>query len=314
MKKTIIKSSCILLMGFIPTGVFGQQFPIIEGYNINPFVMSPAFAGIKNPKTVFVDYRADLLGFDGGPTTYQLSYNDKFNGKKKESTTEQSQTVGFGGRFIYDKTDIFSQTLILGTYTYEVRIAKEHKINFGLSAGFYRHTFNYTKYFNNPDYVQDLVLVYGQGSSKLKFASDVSALYRYKQAEAGILFSSVMFGSVRYSNTETSYKPMKYYLVHFSYLYTIDDKWSARPLIILRGGQFTPFQVELAPSVTWKDRFWGTMMFRTGGVLGMGFGGEVFEGLILNYSYNLISNASTHNFGSNQLSLGVKIGRSSKKG
>ncbi len=303
-------------MGLIPAGVFGQQFPVIEGYNINPFIISPAFAGIRNPKTVFVDYRADLLGFDGGPNSCQLSYNDKFTAKKNRGGDQDqinNSVVGFGGRFIYDKTDIFSQLLVLGTYTYEVRIAKEHRINFGLSAGLYRNTFNYSKYFNDPDYVEDLVLINGQGSSKLKFASDVSALYRYKRAEAGLLFSSVTYGSVRYNNTETSYRPLKYYLMHFSYLYTIDDKWSARPAIMLRGGQYTQTRLELAPSVTWNGRFWGTMMYRTGGVLGMGFGGEIFEGLILNYSYNLISNASTHNFGSNQLSLGVKIGRSSKK-
>ena len=75
-----------------------------------------------------------------------------------------------------DRTDIFKQILVLGTYTYEVKINKEHTLNFGLSLGFYRNSIDLTKYYNDPTYVQDLVLLYGQQQSKLKFASDFSIL------------------------------------------------------------------------------------------------------------------------------------------
>ena len=106
-----MKKLILILLVSIPIAVFGQQFPFLEGYNVNPFNLSPAYAGLHNPKTVFMDYRSDWTGMTGGPRTYQLSYNDKI------------KRVGFGARFIYDKTDIFKQTLILGTYTYEVNIA-----------------------------------------------------------------------------------------------------------------------------------------------------------------------------------------------
>lgn len=309
-----MKRIFIILIVLIPSVVYGQQFPFMEGYIANPFNLSPAYAGIHNNKTLFMDYRSDWSGLEGGPTTYQLSYNDKFPEKKKlggEFIYDQSDifknNVGLGGRFIYDKTDIFKQILILGTYTYEVRIAKEHRINFGLSAGFYQNSVDYTKYFNNPEYVQDMVLIYGQGRSKIKFATDISALYRYKYTEAGILFSNVMFGTVRYRNTELTYKPLKNYLLHASYLFVLDSKWSAKPTVILRGGQNIPVQLEISPAITWNNRFWGTTLYRTGGLLGVGLGGEVYEGIILNYSYNLSTNVALNTFGSHQLSLGVKI-------
>lgn len=292
----VMKKLIIILTGLMPMVVFGQQFPFMEGYSINPFSLLPAYAGIHNSKTLFIDYRSDWSGLNGGPTTYQLSYNDKLKEK-----------VGLGGRFIYDKTDIFKQILILGTYTYEVKVAEGHLINFGLSAGFFRNSIDLAKYFNDPAYVNDAVLIYGMEKSKIKFASDFSALYRYKKAEAGILFSNLMFGTAKYRNTDLRYKPLKNYLFHGSYLFSIDDKWSIKPAVILRGGQNIPVQFEIAPTVTWNNHFWGTTVYRTGGIFGLGLGGEVYEGILVNYSYNLSSNVELNTFGSHQLSLGVRI-------
>jgi type IX secretion system PorP/SprF family membrane protein len=294
--KKLIYISILLLIG---SGVSAQQFPFMEGYNVNPFTMTPSYAGIKNTKTVFLDYRSDWTGVDGGPVTYQLSYNDKLNEK-----------VALGGRFIYDKTDIFKQTMLLGTYTYEVQVAKEHFINFGLSAGFYKNSIDLGKYYNDQVYVQDAVLINGLEKSKVKVATDISALYRFRNIEGGILFSNVMFGTAKYSSNNLAYKPLKNFLVHASYDYTINDQWKVKPFVLFRGGEHFPSQLELASEVRYSERFWGSVVFRTGGIWGMGFGAEVYDGILLNYSYNLSTNVALNTFGSHQLTLGVKLFKS----
>lgn len=296
------KITYISLLLLIPAGLYGQQFPFMEGYNVNPFNMSPSYAGLKNPKTMFLDYRSDWTGIDGGPVTCQLSYNDRFMDK-----------VGLGGRFIYDKTDIFKQTMLLGTYTYEVQLAKEHFFNFGLSAGFYKNSIDLGKYFNDPDYVQDAILIYGIEKSKVKVATDISALYRFRNIEGGILFSNVMFGTAKYSNTEITYKPLKNFLLHASYEYHINDILTVKPFVLFRGGKHFPSQLELASEVNYNKKFWGLIVFRTGGIWGMGFGGEIRDGILFNYSYNLSTNVALNTFGSHQLSLGVRIFNLSKK-
>jgi len=53
------------------------------------------------------------------------------------------------------------------------------------------------------------------------------------------------------------------------------------------------------------------LVFRTGGIWGMGFGAEVTDGIILNYSYNLSTNVALNTFGSHQLTLGVKLFKAS---
>jgi type IX secretion system PorP/SprF family membrane protein len=279
-----------------PSALYGQQFPFMEGYNLNPFTLSPAYAGIYNGKTLFMDYRTDMAGLEGGPSTCQLSYSQKF-----------SERLGLGARFIYDRTDIFRHTLLLGTYSYQVKLANEHSLNFGLSLGFYRNSIDLAKYYNDPGYVQDQVLVYGQERSKMLFATDISALYRYKKVEAGILFSNVMFGTARYHNTDLKYKPLKNYLVHASYLFQIDEKWEAKTTFIIRGGQDIPVQIEFSPTITWDKHFWGTVRARTGGFLGVGLGGEIYKGILLNYSYDTIITATHYTFASHQITLGVRI-------
>jgi type IX secretion system PorP/SprF family membrane protein len=297
-----MKKIIIICMFFIPAVLYGQQFPFMEAYFLNPFSMSPSYAGLQGKGTLFMDYRCDWTGIEGGPRTYQLSYSDKY-----------SNNVGLGGKFIFDKTDIFKQILILGTYTYQVELLKEHIVNFGLSLGFYRNSIDLSKYYNDPAYVQDLVLLYGQQQSKLKFASDFSALYRYRKVEAGFLFSNLIFGTVHYRNSDMTYKPFNNYLLHTAYLFRLDEKWSLKSMLILRGGQNVPAQLDFSAQIKWNDMFWATTLVRTSGIFGIGLGGEIYHGILLNYSYNLSNNLNTNipinTFGSHQLTLGIRISK-----
>ena len=292
MKKLIY----IFIFLILPAGLFAQQFPFMEAYNINSFSMNPSYAGVKNPRTIFLDYRSDWTGVDGGPVTAQLSYNDRLKGK-----------VGLGGRFIYDKTDIFKQIMLLGTYSYEVQVAEEHILNFGLSTGFYTNSIDLGKYFNDPNYVQDAVLTYGIEKSRIKVATDISALYRYKNIEGGILFSNVMFGTAKYSNTDIIYKPLKNFLIHASYSYQVNHLWAIKPFFLFRGGQHYPSQTEIASEVSFKKKFWGLLVYRTGGIWGLGFGAEVTDEVLLNYSYNLSTRVNLNTFGSHQITLGIRL-------
>jgi type IX secretion system PorP/SprF family membrane protein len=292
----------IIYLLLMPVFAFGQQFPYMDAYYVNPYSLSPAYAGLHNKGTIFMDYRSDWTGIDGGPRTYQLSYSDRLKDR-----------VGLGGKFVYDKTDIFQQMFFMGTYTYEVKIQNAHSLNFGLSMGFYRNAIDLSKYYNNPTYVQDLVLLYGQQESKLKFVSDFSVLYRYKRIEAGILFSNLMYGSVHYQKSEMTYKPFMNYLLHASYLARLDDNWTVKPTVVWRGGQHVPTLVDVSAALTWTERFYATALFRTSGVFGVGLGGEICKGILLNYSYNMSKNLPMDTFGSHQVTLGVEIFRIGKE-
>ena len=292
MKKLIYILPFILISG-ISTA---QQFPFMEGYNMDPFHLSPSYAGLINPNTISLDHRIDWAGIDGGPRTYQLSYHNRIMDK-----------MGVGGRFIYDKSDIFKQMTFLGTYTYEVNVTEGHIINFGLSIGLFSNSIDLGKYFNDPAFIDDNALTMGTEKAKIKFTSDISALYRFNNLEAGIYFSSLMFGESAYENPDLVYKPLMNYLVHAAYRYDIDETWSVKPYLLLRGGQNAPIQVELLGHVNYTERIWGNLLFRSSGVFGIGFGGEVYNGIRLNYSYTMSSSVALNTFGGHQISLAFNL-------
>jgi len=88
-------------------------------------------------------------------------------------------------------------------------------------------------------------------------------------------------------------------------------------MMVLRGGQHVPAQLDIAGEVKWNDIFWATTVFRTPGILGIGLGGEIYHGFVLNYSYNLSNslnaNIPTNTFGSHQLTLGIRLNKLMKE-
>jgi type IX secretion system PorP/SprF family membrane protein len=302
-----MKRIIIILTIFLPSVAFAQQFPFIDGYNLNQFILNPAYAGIKNSNTLFMDYRTDLTGFEGGPTTYVLTYNSKLKTGDNGKSDSFLSHVGLGGKFVYDKADIFVQTLMLLTYTYEIKLSDDQKVNFGLSTGLYRNSVDLGKYYNDPKFVMDEVLSSGLEKSYLKFTTEIGVLYRFRKVEAGILFSNMMFGIVKYPNSDLTYKPFRNYVLHSSYLSTIDVRWTLRSTAIIRGGKNIPPQIELSPTLIWSNRFWASTFLRSSGIMGLGAGGEVYDGIILNYSFGIGTKVILNTFSSHQITLGVRI-------
>ncbi|MGB8491875.1 MAG: PorP/SprF family type IX secretion system membrane protein, partial [Bacteroidales bacterium] len=137
MKKLITALAGMLTFSVIAA----QQIPISEGYFIDRYSFSPSYAGNYNPQFLFLDYRSDWTGINGGPKTFRMSYNDRF-----------MTNSGYGAKLILDKAGIFNQLYFMGSYSYNLKVSEDHHILFGLSAGVYRNTINMREYYNDPTY------------------------------------------------------------------------------------------------------------------------------------------------------------------
>jgi type IX secretion system PorP/SprF family membrane protein len=276
--------------------VFAQQMPLSENYFLDKYSLAPSYAGNFNNKYLFMGYRSDWSGVEGGPKTLKLSYNDAYK-----------QNTGYGGKIVIDKAGIFKQFIIMGTYSYKVKIAESHLLMFGLSAGFYSNTLNLTEYYNDPKYTLDPSLLSADIKSKLKFMSDVSAVYSFKGIEAGFLFSNINFGESKYNDISIKYKPLANYQIHASYSYVISEKWEVDPLVILRGGKYIKSQVEVASSVVYQKRVWASLLFRDPGIWGMGLGANIGKGIKVGYNFNLASSVAPGIYNNHEISIGINI-------
>jgi type IX secretion system PorP/SprF family membrane protein len=292
MKKLIIIIFAILS----GASLFAQQMPLSENYFLDKYSLSPSYAGNYNIKYLFMGYRSDWSGIAGSPQTLKLTYNDRF-----------MDNAGFGGKIIYDKAGIFRQLIIMGTYSYKVKVVENHFLLFGLSAGLYSNTLNLKDYYNDPNYALDPSLISADITSKLKFMSDFSVVYEYKGFETGFLFSNINFGDSKYQEIQIKYKPLANYQFHASYLYSISNNWDIAPLVILRGGKYIKSQFEIASQVVYQKKLWGSLMFRDPGIWGIGLGASINKVLKVGYNFNIASAVAPRFYNNHEISIGINI-------
>src|SRR5664279_4156521 len=271
-----------------------QQTPLSENYFMDKYSLAPSYAGNYNPKYIITGYRSDWTGITGGPKTFKLSYNDLFGFMKN---------AGYGGKIIYDKAGIFSQLYIMGSYSYNLKVSADHRIMFGLSAGIYKNRLNLLDYYNDPKYSIDPSLISQDINSRIKFMSDFSTVWSWKNVEAGFLFSNLSFGDASYKEVDLKYNPLYNFQFHGTYAYNLNEKWDITPLLIIRGGKYIKSQGELAVQALYLKRFWGSLVFRDPGILGFGIGANIDKGLKIAYNFNYATNVAMGALNNHEISL-----------
>jgi type IX secretion system PorP/SprF family membrane protein len=294
----------LIILIFAGTVVYSQQTPLSENYFMDRYSFAPSYAGNYNPKFLFMGYRSDWSGINGGPKTFRLSYNDAFAFMKN---------AGYGGKIIYDKAGVFNQLYILGSYSYFVKIRQDHRIIFALSMGAYKNRLNLLDYYNDPKYTIDPSLIGQDVKSRLRFMSDFSTVWTWQGLEAGFLISNMSFGNVTYKGFDLKYNPVRNYQIHASYLYSLNKDWDITPLIIVRGGPYINSQFEIATQVMYTKKFWASLVFRDPGIWGFGIGSDIGEWLKISYNFNLATNIELGAFNNHEISIGYNIFKSVHK-
>jgi len=295
----------ILIFITATTSVFSQQSPLSESYFIDKYYLAPSYAGNYNAKFLFMGYRSDWTGIDGGPKTFRMSYNDILPFMK---------SAGYGAKIIYDKAGIFNQIYVMGSYSYNLQVADDHRVLFGLSMGFYKNRLNLLDYYNDPQYTLDPSLISQDVQSKMKFMTDFSAVWTWKGAEAGITFANLAFGDASYKEVDLKYTPLANYQFHATYQYGINEEWDVSPLAIVRAGKDIKTQFELAAQVMYIKRFWGSLVYRDPGTFGTGIGASIDRGLKIGYNFNFATNIQMGVYNNHEISLGFNISEYLGKG
>lgn len=278
------------------TALTAQQIPISENYFLDKYSFATSYAGNFNSKFLFLGYRSDWSGIDGGPKTFRLSFNNSF-----------MKNAGYGVKMIYDRAGIFDQLYVLASYSYRVNINEEQKLLFGISAGIYRNTLNMSDYYNDPNYNLDPALISQDVKSKLKFMSDASVVWKWNSLEAGFMFANISFGKAGYEDVDVTYKPLANFQAHALYDFSISDKFNVIPILVLRGGKYIKSQFETAAQLLYQQKVWLTLAFRDPGVIGAGVGANIGRSLKLAYNFNFASGVAFNVFNNHEINLGVNL-------
>src|SRR5258706_14314308 len=139
-----------------------QQDPLYSQYINNPFVLTPAYAGLTNNLNASVSFRQQWAGFEGSPKTINANGHISLLDNK----------MGAGLMFISDKIGYSTTNEVLGSYSYRIRVTENKILSFGLQAGMVNYQLDNNKL--NPQDKTDPLFPQGTISeSKPSFGAGV---------------------------------------------------------------------------------------------------------------------------------------------
>jgi len=298
MKRFYIFIITILLIPIVDA----QQFPLTNQYLINPYSISPSFAGIDGTINGHLGYRKDWVSVKGAPETKYLSLSAAL-GKK----------TGLGGYIINDRTDIFNNLYVNASYTFHARFSENQSLGLSASGGLIE---------KNVDLggatIQDItdpLLLNLNNQHGLSTFAGAAVLYRLYGLDVGVNVpilweSGTDFGS----GNDLKYELNRYYIGHLSYNFKINEEWSLKPIGIVRMTEQSPVNYEGALVVNFKDQIWFHGLYRKNSIIGLGAGAAVSNSVVFNYTYEFSgSGMLDYSEGTHEITIGMRLGKATKK-
>lgn len=274
----LILASLLLMVGSIN----GQQLGRRTQFATNTFMVNPAAAGTQNYTPIFASFRNQWSGFNGAPTTMNLSGHTSF-------------AKGFGGGAIFYKDDTggaISRTGAELTGAYKVELTNFDMISFGLSLGANQFMFDNSK-----------LTVYDQNDNALNnFQSEVSTnvdatfgmLVYGKQYFFGFSVPQLIQTRLNLQSTVDagSNRNQRHFQLMGSYRYYLNDVLDIQPSGFVRFAGNTPVQIDVNVRMNYLENAYAGFTYRHRDAVAFIVGGS-FKNFALGYSYDLTTGAAS---------------------
>jgi type IX secretion system PorP/SprF family membrane protein len=223
-----MKKNYILLICFaLALAGKAQQDPQYNLYQFNQMVINPAYAGARDVVAVIGSVRNQWVGFDGAPKTTCLSVHGPVLNKN----------LGLGLTVVGDKMGPRNMLGAYGNVAYVLKLSNKYKLSLGLSGGFNRFQFDFSKLSfkateNNTAYLT-------QVQTYNKFDANGGAYFRSNTFFAG-LSATHLWNSDVYSVTDSlgknnlSYRLRTHMFFTMGKSFKINDNFIFAPTIMIR--------------------------------------------------------------------------------
>ncbi len=261
------------------TGNFTQFF-------FNPYSLNPSFAGIDGRGALFLSYRKQWSGIQGGPSIANVSFH----------TPLKSSGLSFGINAANDQRGILSKSGMLMTMAYSISLGEHNYLRFGLSGGGSWNTIDLDK-IQNLGTDPALANILGQNASVIGNAG-ISLHLKSFHIGAAIpnIFSPAFVSKDAFTITDV--RPFEAFVVHASNrFYFSKGKHIFEPYAVYRLNTGLPSQYEVAGVLHLNHVVW------MGGSFKQDFGVSALGGIKLNKRFALGGSYTIKNSGINELSF-----------
>ncbi len=288
---------------FLLAGLFSlkaQQLPVTSNYIVNPASLNPAFAGIANQSELFMNYRRDWTDIEGSPLT--LALNGDFT---------LSPKMQLGADVLADFADIFYRLRAGLSYTIHVEVAEEQLLSFGLWGHFYQNVIRLDQ--SNIDY-NDPVFKDVNRLFSSNFGSGFGIAYSKRDLHIGfgmpVLFRTRNQYNFPIDTAKFAFeRDLNLYLTNS---YPIHPLWDLRPGIMIRKPVNMPAYFDLSGTFVYDKHLWIGALFRSTSLFGFSAGGRLFDGMVLNYTFE-VGAGGIHRYAGNTHEITIGFTKPAKK-
>jgi type IX secretion system PorP/SprF family membrane protein len=272
-----ILSKYIVLATLVCSTVYAQQSILLNQSSYNLFTVNPAMAGINNELQANCHYKKNWLGLSESPELVQVTVDGGLHKNK----------YGLGISIVNEKAGIFSKTYLAGSFRYKVKLAANHALLFGLSAGFQRQLSNFSKL--KADAPDEFSQWPQQQAVTIPDAA-FGLTYQFKKllvfASANQLLQQNFSYKEPVFNKELQYKTVPYYVIGAQYTFELKKEvLNYTPNLIVRTPQGLPTQFDLNNTFTYKSKVLAGIGYRHSYAIYGSLGYSITEKLRVIYSY-----------------------------
>jgi len=297
MKKHIL----LIIILSIGTSAFAQQIPLYSQYNVNPYVINPAYAGSKSGLEIRASYRTQWQNFPTSPVTYVASAVTGF------------KRAGFGLLAFSDKSGSLNRTGFLGSYAYHMPLFGEYKMSIGISMKYLQYRLITTD-IEDKIAIDPAILsaVNGRG----RFDGTLGFYFYSKNLFFGLSAPNLI--QTKFDEDGISDSNLSDVTKHFFGLVGYDFKFgrmNVEPSILVRRVQAAPFQVEGNVKVYFFDKqlMIGTSYRTSERTLAGIFGFKLDEIFSFSYMFEFSNNGlQPYHLGSHEFTLGIDLQKKKK--
>ncbi|MBT4774631.1 MAG: type IX secretion system membrane protein PorP/SprF [Crocinitomicaceae bacterium] len=285
-----MKRKIAILMLFLCNHSYGQQIPVFSLYDVNKYILNPAFAGSEYYWEFALQHRSQWIGFANGPSTQLFSTHSRIDGTSS----------GFGANFYNDKTGVIGNTGANLSYAYHADLSDIFEISFGLNGSFTQY-----KLFGDDLLLHsatDKLLEQTKGKAGIINASFGTVLYA-DNFYFGLSALNLLSPKLIYYNGASTPLTTHYYLQTGGSI-QVGTNSSLSPSLIFNYVSNNPSQVNLRLSYEYIDVFRIAAGYRWKDAFIFCARMKIIDELYLDYAYDMgISQLNSAHTGSHEVLL-----------
>src|SRR5688572_7527568 len=294
-------TSALVILGLV--SLLQAQTPGHRPYRqffANPYLFNPAYVGINNQTELNLSYRQQWINFKDAPVITGLNLQIPTNDR-----------VALGFSLSSDKQVLLRNSTFMATFGYQVPIAENQSLRFGLSGGVGMNALD----LNAEELNTNDPAVINASNNNFYVDGNVGVVYSHSGLKLGFafteLFSSNSFNHDTFSKFAFSNLRNRLYSASYRFNVGIMENFAIEPYVLYRqSADGLQDAWEAASVVYFKDKVWTGAGYNQNNGLALFLGMNLKDKFRVNYSYEFppfksgVTSTSAH-----ELHLTLKFGK-----